>query len=343
MEDYDEIIENYKKQQLKEREEELAKNANLIQRFINFCSGKGIQLKQNNIDYIQTIGIIVKFPNIVGLLNNQIQMDKEGLYNEDEIIKEFKKEKFTSGYYYSDNYMIMAHPYFRRGHHEEANFAPRFIDIYWRFNRNGIDKYISIDIDRVRINIDDSVFEESDTWFGAKFENTISEIEDGIVKLRPPTGLKPFHIEHIFGNIYSLDIKWSSEKNKKIFYAEEFKEESSRIIKDEKEYYPAKYLHAVFNIEENVFTHFDGAIHFYTAEEYFLRRDSDFNYNIKNKLQLKSLSQKLFKINGRLDIVDWIELTSHYLTGNPLIFEYFEGSLPDHINEIVKIILNKKN
>lgn len=137
------------------------------------------------------------------------------------------------------------------------------------------------------------------------------------------------------GHTYSLDIKWSSKDGIKVFQAEEFKVEKSRIIKNGKEYHPVKYLHAEFDIEAGSFRHFDGAIHFYTEDEYYQRRDQDFNYNFKNHLQLKTLSQKLFKINGQIEITDWVTLVSHYLTGNPLVFEYFEGKLPDRILQII--------
>jgi len=141
-----------------------------------------------------------------------------------------------------------------------------------------------------------------------------------------------------------LDIKWSSKEGIKVFQAEEFKTEDNRITKNGKEYYPVKYVHAEFETNAGTCRHFDGAIHFYTEEEYYGRRDSDFNYNSKNKQQLKTLSQKLFKINGQIEIEDWINIVSHYLTGNPLVFEYFEGKLPDWLLEKVeKLIAYRKN
>ncbi len=42
------------------------------------------------------------------------------------------------------------------------------------------------------------MYKEADTWYGAKFKNKISDIEEGIVKLRPPLGLEPFDIEFFF-------------------------------------------------------------------------------------------------------------------------------------------------
>jgi hypothetical protein len=336
MDNETEIFKRYQQQQLEERMEELTKNATLIQSFIDYCDSKQIKLTQDNFDYIQTIGIVATYPNIVHLINDKIYTDKEELVEVSVLDKEFKKERFASGYYYSDKYMVMAHPYFRRRHYENNNFAPRFIDIFWGYDKDNIQKYIAIDSDRVRINVDNCMYMEFDTWYGAKFKNTISDIEDGIVKLRPPLGLEPFDIEFFFGNTYSLDIKWTSKNGIKVFQAEEFKADKSRIIKNGNEYYPVKYLHAEFDSQTGTFRHFDGAIHFYTEEEYCQRRDNDFNHNNKNNLQLKTLSQKLFKVNGQVTIDEWIELVSHYLQGDPLIFEYFEGKLPDNILDTVE-------
>lgn len=342
MDSQEDILKRYRQQLLEEKEEELNKNSTIIQSFIDYCKSKQIKLTRKNFDYVQTIGIVAMFPNLVHLLNDKILLDKEELVEVNALEREYKKVHFVSGYYYSDNYMVMAHPYFRRGHYENNNFAPRFIEIFWDYNKENIQKYIAIDSDRVRINVDNRMYMEFDTWYGAKFKKTINNIEDGIVKLRPPLGLEPFEIGFFFGNTYSLDIKWSSKNEIKTFQLEEFKEDSSELIKNDTKYFPVKYLHAEFDVNEGTFRHFDGAIHFYTKDEYYQRRESDFNYNSKNSSQLKTRSQKLFKVNGQVSINDWIELVSHFLTGNPLIFEYFEGKLPDNILDIVEKLTTKR-
>ena len=336
MSDGTDLQNKYPQQQIEEKNEKLQKHSILIQNFIKFCAEKQIVLTIENFDYVRTIGLVAKFPNLVTLLNPKIIVDKEELVSMGILDKEFSKEPFASGFYYSEKYMVMAHPYFRRGHYEANNFAPRFINIFWNYYNEHIEKYISIDNDRVRINVDNSMYMEFDTWYGAKFKTTIGDIEDGIVKLRPPLQLQESDISFCFGNTYSLDIKWSSKSGIKVFQAEEFKTEDIRITKNKNEYYPVKYIHAEFDINAGTFRHFDGAIHFYTEQEYYQRRDDDFNYNSKNNLQLKTLSQKLFKVNGRVEIDDWVTLVSHYLTGNPLIFEYFEGKLPDNVLEIIE-------
>lgn len=327
----------------KDRKEELKKHSSLIKSFIDYCKSKQIHLTEKNFYFIETIGVVATYPNIAYLLNDKIYTDKENLVAVTLLEKELKKTNSARGYYFADKYMVMAHPYFRRGHNQNNNFTPCFIDFFWNYNKDNIQKYIAIDSDRIRVNVDNRMYRELDTWYGAKFENAISDIEDGIVKLRPPLGLKAFDIEFIFGNTYSLDIKWSSKNGIKTFQAEEFKVEENKIIKNGNEYYPAKYLHAEFDICMGTFRHLDGAIHFYTKEEYYQRRDSDLNYNSKNNLHLKTVSQKLFKINGKITTDEWIELVSHYLQGNLLIFEYFEGKLPDEISKGLEIVLKARS
>lgn len=339
-EDY---IEQYKKLMQEEENKELSNNSILIECFINYCESKNISLTKKDFKYVQTIGVIAKYPNLVYLLNNDVQMDKEELVSMELLDKVFERKHFCSGYFYSNKYIALAHPYFRRGYHEDSNFAPKFIEVFL----NKIDiknkNFLALDFDRVRINVDEDMYMEADTWFGASFNENISVIEDGIVKLRPPQDLETRIIDFLFHKTYSLDIKWKTKDGIRIFEAEEFKTDECLITKNGKQYYPVKYLHAEYDSKHGFFRHFDGAIHFYTKEEYYSRRVSDFNYNQKNDKKLKTLSQKLFKINGEINVNDWVELSSHFLTGNPLIIEYFEGELPTKTREIIEAQRNYKN
>lgn len=328
-------LEEYKKQHLAKQREMLSKNSELIEDFKTYCSSFGVALSDNDFKYIQTIGIVAEHPNIIFKLNNELRKDKEGLVDFYSLSEQFEIKRFASGYLYAEKYIAMAHRYFRRGHNDYNNFAPRFTEIFWAFEHDEKEKYIALDSNKVRINVDDSMYMEFDTWYGAKFQEEISAIEDGIVKLRPPLDLEPFHIEFFFGSTYSLDIKWYTKGTVKVFQSEEFKTDKVNIELNGISYFPAKYVHSEFNTETGFFRHFDGAIHLYTEEEYFQRRDSDFNHDQKSASHIKTKSRKLFKLNGEIEIKDWVDLTSHFMTGNPLIFEYFEGKLPDRIIDTV--------
>jgi len=339
-------LNDYQKQYLEqlraEEQEELRKNTYIILAFKNFCKEKGIQLTDENFKYFQSIGIVAKYPNILGHLQPQLKNDKEGLVSFNQLNGIFEKRKFGGGYLYGDNFIAMAHQYFRRGYNHLNNFSPRFIELYWELEDPDIDQYISLDFDHVRINVDNSMYMELDTWYGAQFNKDISKINDGVGKLRPPMDIDEFLIEFFFKSAYSLDTKWATKDGIKSFQAEEFKGAEIKIIKDGIEYFPVRYIHAEYDLMHGWFRHFDGAIHFYTEEEYYQRRDSDFNHNDKNKSHIKTLSQKLFKMNGKIGVEAWINFTNHFFSGNPLIIEYFEGEYPKNIQEMLtKVKANK--
>lgn len=335
MEEYNEFQKRYMKQFEEEKQQEFADNADLIQEFIAFCKAKGLELTESNFDYTRTIGIMACYPNIVGVLCPQIPKDKEGLNDFQQLKNSFELKPFMGGYLYAENFMLMAHPYFRRSYYENNNWAPRFVDLFWRHNDPAIEPSLAMDYDRVRINVDTSCYMEEDTWFGPDFDKKISQITDGTVQLRPPADLDDGMISFLFSNVFSLDIKWETKGNIKSFQAEEFKTEEVKITKEGRDYFPARYIHAEFDLTKDHFRHFDGAMHLYTAEEYFARRDSDFNYNSKNNVKIKTASEKLFKFNGIIPVETWMEYTGHFLSHNSLVTEYFEGKYPDQIADIV--------
>lgn len=327
----------YFKRLEEEEKEKLLENSDLIESFKRKCRNKGIHLTDDNFRYIQTIGIVATYPNILGLLNSEVQKDKEELVKCELLDKMYKKEVFVSGFLYHQDYMVMAHPFFRRGFHKNSNYTPRFIELFWVLRKPEIEAYISLDFDRVRVNVDKTTYFEADTWYGANFNENIDQITDGTSKLRPPLDLGEFDISFLFANAYSLDIKWDSKEGVKTFQAEEFKTDKVKIDYGGSEYFPVRYLHAEFDLDRNHFRHFDGAIHFYTEDEYARRRDSDFNFNAKHNDHIKTKSLKLFKMNGQVSVETWVEFSSHFFSGNPLILEYFEGKCPEHVQEIVDI------
>lgn len=325
-----------------EQKRELANNTDIISSFKKSCATKGFILSDDNFKYIQTIGIVACYPNLVGRLCTDFYKDKEGLVDFNFLIKHFERRPFAKGFLYSDNFVLMAHPYFRRGLYANNNFAPRFTELFWAFNQDDIDTYISLDYDRVRIDVGNLGYMELDTWYGAQFRSDIANINDGISKLRPPIDLDDYTNSFLFADAYSLDIKWDTKDRIKSFQVEEFKTDKIKISKSGQEFFPARYVHAEFDLDKNTFRHFDGAVHLYTADEYYGRRESDFNYNSKNDFKIKTASEKLFKMNGNISVETWVKFSSHFLTGNPLIIEYFEGKYPDRVSEILEAIQKSK-
>ncbi|WP_187265922.1 hypothetical protein [Alkalisalibacterium limincola] len=100
-------------------------------------------------------------------------------------------------------------------------------------------------------------------------------------------------------------------------------------------YLLAESLHAEVDLSANCFRHFDEAIQLFTKEEYFQRRDSDFNMTMKNPAHIKARSSKVFKINGPLKTESWVEFCCYFYTANPLTCEYVSGEYPKHVMEIL--------
>lgn len=338
MKDEDDFIVQYRLQLIAEEKEKLSKNSQIIQDFKKHCRAKGLELRDVNFQYIQPIGIVANYPNLLSILYPEIPIDKEGLVDLDYLVTESEINPFLAGRILIGNIEILVSPYFRRGYNERSSYTPNFVSLFQFKKNESYIRSILLDANRVRIDIDGPMCCERDTWYGAKFDKNIAGISDGNAKLRPPGHISDSHISFFFGDVYSLDIKWETKNRIKTFQLEEFKTEKITLTKESKLVYPVRYVHAEYDIENNEFRHFDGAIHFYTEKEYYARRDSDFNYNTKNTYQIKTNSIKLFKINGKLPLETWVELTSHFLHGNPLIFEYYEGKYPRYILEFLERI-----
>lgn len=332
----DELIARYHAQMEKHARERLAEADDLIAAFTSMAASKGIKLSAQSIEYIQAIGIVATAPGIARTLLGPLEAERDGVLPFDGIASRFPPNPLSEGCFVGTEFVLMAHPYFRRGMHSVCNWAPRFVELFWQFNEPHVQRYIALDEDRVRIDVNGPVCLESDTWFGAPFNENIRNIKSGITKLRPPLDIESWQNSFFFGDAYCLDIKWSQEGDIKSFQALEIKTADIRIEVDGQHYFPARYLHAEFDIETNYFRHFDGAIQLFTEEEYFQRRDADFNMSMKNSTHIKARSKKIFKINGSLKTEIWVDFCCHFYTGNPLIFEYFTGHYPVYVTEALE-------
>jgi hypothetical protein len=314
---------------------ELEQAVDLIDRFTDLAAARSIALDSSSFTYVQTIGIVATAPGIAKSLLGQVQTERDGLFSYKAIAHHLRQSEFQSGYFIGTDYMLMAHPCYRRGMHPINNWAPRFLDLFWELESPDVEKYIAIDEDRVRINVDGSAYFEADTWYGAPFNEDVRQIEPGIIKLRPPLDLEARYVDFFFAQAYCLDIKWSETNAIKTFQALELKTDDVRIEVDGKLYFPARYLHAEFDVAANCFRHFDGAIQLFREDEYLQRRDSDFNITTKHLEQIKARSKKVFKLNGTLGTDTWVELCCHFFAANPLTFEYFTGAYPEHVTDIL--------
>lgn len=330
-----ELIARYYKGLEEECVKKLEESAELIDAFIEYCDGKGIELKRANFNYIQTTGIVAKSPGLLTRLLDNIPVERDGLLPFKTLLERFSLEGCQEGYLNCGNFLAMAHPYFRRGFGEINNFAPRFVDKFWGFPTESVDSFIALDDDRVRINVDGLCYLEADTWYGAQFSKDVAGIPLNLTKLRPPLDLSASQISFFFAKAYALDVKWTQEGSIKTFQALELKTEDVKFETEDGDVHPARYIHAEYDLNLGAFRHFDGAVQHFTAEDYLGRRESDFNYNAKSGRQIKASSKKLFKFNGRIETSQFVDMCCHFFAANPLSFEYFEGKYPDHVSDTI--------
>lgn len=334
----EQLLASHQDQLAQERAEMLEENAPIINTFIDYCAAKGVELKRADFDYVQTTGIVAKSPGLLFRLIDGVPVERDSLLPFKTLVERFSLEGCQEGYLNCGNFLAMAHPYFRRGFGEINNFAPRFIEKFWEFPTDSVNSYIALDEDRVRINVDGLCYFEADTWYGAQFSEDVTSIPSGVIKLRPPLDLNASLISFFFANAYALDIKWTQEGNIKTFQALELKSEDIKFRTEDGDIYPARYIHAEYDLTLGAFRHFDGAVQHFKEEDYFGRRDSDFNYNAKNAKQIKASSKKLFKFNGRIETSQFVDMCCHFFAANPMSFEYFEGKYPEYVTDaIVKI------
>jgi len=336
-------LEEYKNSIQKQNELMLNKHTDEINQFIKSCKAKDILLRNNNFSFIPTIGVVCEYPKILTKLNPNLIADKEGLFSWTDLSTTFETRTFNSGYFYSNSFIAMASPVFRRGMHGVNNWAPRFIDKFWElaFTTKNLEMYLGMDTNRVRVNIDSSSYAELDTWYGAPFNENIANIKDGVTHLRPPLELEERYLDLLFNGAYALDIIWNTKEKIKSIQILEFKGINHSITLNAEEHHPVRYLHAEFDLEKDEFRHVDGAVQYHTREEYLIRRDSNFRHNLKDDKKIKPNSVKVFKINGSVPVKMWTELVSHFFASNPLIHEYLCGDYPKAISEILQKIKSR--
>lgn len=331
----EQLLVGYRERLRQERAEKLKESAPIIDAFIGYCADRGIELTRPDFDYIQTTGIVAKSPGLLFRLIEGFPVERDSLLSFKALLQRFSREGCQEGYLNCGNFLAMAHPYFRRGFGEINNFAPRFIEKFWEFPTGSVSSFIALDEDRVRINVDGLCYFEADTWYGAQFSEDVASIPPSVAKLCPPPDLSASLISFFFANAYALDVKWTQEGNIKTFQALELKSEDVKFQTEVGDIHPARYIHAEYDLNLGAFRHFDGAVQHFTEEDYFGRRDSDFNYNAKNSKQIKATSKKLFKFNGRIDTPQFVDMCCHFFAANPLSFEYFEGKYPQYVSDAI--------
>ncbi len=260
------------------------------------------------------------FPELVILKNK----DKAGLINVKDLEKDFTYKYHGVFIHNKLPLCIYSHSYFRKSLSRHNNFHHLFLDEFMTHKNNDkVTLKLAIDWDMIGYAPDFLQTLEFEYWFGPKYDDDISKINPGLTK----------HIcsdfEKGYYEISSTEFYWKNNKHLKEFELEELRENNAPTIKD---FFGCRYIHSLYDTQENTFIHFDGAIRGYTPELYFDRIDKNMT-----DFGRKSDYKKLFRIDGTLALNDWKNLITKYMQGNPLIYEYFNINKPESQFEKKKI------
>mgnify|MGYP003582898352 CR=1 FL=1 len=333
---FDEMLAQHLRDMREMEKEELRNAVDQIETFKRLAQSKGVVLTDASFHYAPALGITASAPALLRALLDIEPNSRDGLFGWTDLRRSLELSKLGGGCLRGDGFIAMAHPCFRRQMHLKNNWAPKFIDLFWAFDNDGLQKSVALDEDRVRVDLDSPMYVEADTWYGPPFNEDVSQIAPGNVKLRPPAELSNSRVQTFFAGAYCIDVKWSDAGDIKTFQALELKTEEVQLKLGDCLYHPARYLHAEFDTQRGTFRHFDGAIQYLTVAEYFARRDSDFSMTYKSTQHVKPTYKKVFKLNGAIEVNTWVELSSNFFAGNPLMFEYFNGALPMHVLRILE-------
>ena len=83
-------------------------------------------------------------------------------------------------------------------------------------------------------------------------------------------------------------------------------------------------MHSTWSPQESCIVHFDGALKTYDANSYVSRFRTDIK---KSKLKPQGY-EKVFRLEGHLELGTWCTLAAKYFDPNELIIEYMGGA--DH-------------
>lgn len=205
---------------------------------------------------------------------------------------------------------LYAHRYFRRSQSRHNNFHFHFLDALLDL-KDEKNLEIKLRMDKGMIGFAPSFHQigELEFHYGPKYTDDISSIKSGISRYQTTQS------ERFYTDVSASEFYWKADENDKTFEMEELKDDPSFA---EQDWYHCRYIHSIFNKENNEFFHFDGAIRSYDMESMLDRVGKDFL-----EYGRKAHYKKLFRVDGKIELNIWKSLITHYLQGNPLIYEYF--------------------
>jgi hypothetical protein len=253
---------------------------------------------------LQNSAVLRTYPELAA------KTDDDGLVVLDDSFK-----PMDMGILYKDH-MLHYHQCLRRGFSSNPNFD--FIGRLLRFRDSAPGCSFRIAIDHNRIMPKEFIERicEMDTWFGPSFQRDLlddpSAVGVTVVKRRKPS---PFEVGE--EELDRTEFQWSYRDGIKTFEVEEI----STANHKHGAYYLNRYVHAERDTTLGILRHFDGAVKVYLESDYAARLGTHMPSEPRSHAK-----PKVFRVDGDIDIDQWIELTAHFFKGNEMLIEYFDPS-----------------
>lgn len=236
------------------------------------------------------------------------RIDADGLLHIDDALR-----LFDGGIEYK-GHILHYHQFLRRGFKSNPNFdfLGRFIRYYHQTKgSNGF--RIAIDHRRIMPKEYYMHIGEHDAWFGPPFDR--GKLDDpNAVGLTVVQRLRPSLFDLFGTKLDRTEFYWSHKDGVKTFEAEELSSESECFDS----YYLNRYVHSERDVNLRVLRHFDGAVKVYLKDDYSQRMATQLPKELKSHKKVK-----LFRIDGDVEIDEWIELTCLFFKSNEMLIEYF--------------------
>jgi hypothetical protein len=215
-------------------------------------------------------------------------------------------------------YFLHYHQFLRRGFSSNPNFD--FLGKLARYRRDTRDANtfrIAIDHRRIMKFDDYRQVMELDTWYGPKFDR--DKLDDPnlvgltVVGRIHPNSLDSYPLE-------KTEFFWKTNEGESVKTLEI--EELSAASNPYENWHINRYVHAERDMLNRTFRHFDGAAKVYAQHNYHERISQTMPKNA-----CPAHYTKLFRIDGAIDLDDWLGLVSMFYKGNEMVIEYFDPKL----------------
>ncbi len=236
--------------------------------------------------------------------------DDDGLIPIEVLLKDFKYLSQGVFEHKVSKLCLFAHEFFRRSQSRHNNFHFFFLDAFLALS-DSPDCTLKIRLDRHMVGFGPSFKArgELDFHYGPQYSDDISQIKTGIARYQCNDSDRRFY------GISGTEFYWKKDKQEMTFELEELRDNPSPNLEEK---YRCRYVHSIYKTDTEDFVHFDGAMRSYTLEEISDRLDKTFT-----EYGRKAEYKKLFRIDGKIPLDQWKALITHYMQGNPLIYEYF--------------------